>query len=109
MEVDRSQIWMDESESESDYEGEDGNSDETSDGDSSDITFGQWWGLEDYPLAPPTPPLLLEGGEASNAEALAEVSVEAPAAETAITDTPEYLAEALGSDGGDVGYMGWAS
>ena len=105
MEMDRSQIWMDESESESDYEGEDGNSDETSDEDSNYTTFGQWWGLEDYPLGPPTS----GSGGASNAEAPAEASVEAPAAETTIADTPEYLAEALGSDGGDVGYMGWAS
>jgi len=104
MEMDRSQIWMDESESESDYEGEDGNSDEASDEDSIYTISGQWWDLGDYPLAPPTPPLP-EGGEAGNAEE----PTEAPTVETALTDVPEYLTEALGSNGGDVGYMGWTS
>ena len=100
-EMDRSRVWMSDSESESGYEGEDGNYDETSDDDSIYTTSGQWWGLEDYSPTPPLP----EGGEISDAEGPSE----APTAEIAITDAPQDLTEALGSDGGDVGYMGWAS
>ncbi|CUS07398.1 unnamed protein product [Tuber aestivum] len=97
MEMDRSQVWVDESES--DYEGEDDSTDEESDGDSDYTIFSQWnwWGLEDHPLAPPAPPFQ-EGGEASNAGA----SAEAP-----LGHAPEDHAGVSGSDGGDVGYMGW--
>ncbi|CAZ82083.1 unnamed protein product [Tuber melanosporum] len=101
MEIDGSQIWVDESES--DYEGEDGSTYGESDEDSNYTTSGpwNWWGPDGHPLAPPAPaPLQQEGGEASNANAPSG----AP-----LADSPEDLIEVLGIDGGGIGYMGWAS
>ncbi|PWW80513.1 hypothetical protein C7212DRAFT_274672 [Tuber magnatum] len=95
MEMDRSDVWVDEFES--DYEEGDDSVNDTGEesGEGSNYTvFGQWnwWGLGAS--------LRQEGGEASNAEAPAE---------TPVTNAPQDFAEVLGSDGGDVGYMGWAS
>ncbi|RPA99477.1 hypothetical protein L873DRAFT_1806690 [Choiromyces venosus 120613-1] len=83
-------------ESDSVFEGDDSSTDEESDEESNYITFGEpiewtWLG---------GPPALQEDGEASS-------STEAPA-EAPLAEAPEDLVEALGSDGGDVGYMGWA-